>query len=82
LVPGHRFITNSAATLDLNSITSFKLQEKIVNNNSCAGYLPEEELTIKIRQVNPIKVDDSDVFDTGHGEVFEDFAPKTTGADD
>ena len=48
----------------------------------CRKYLPEKELAIKIRQVDPVKVNDCNIFDTRHGEVFEDFTAKTSCSND
>lgn len=44
--------------------------------------LSEKELSIQIRQVNRVEVDDLNVAETNEDEVLEQFAPDAAGADD
>lgn len=43
---------------------------------------PEQELPVQVRDVDGVKVDDVDVLHAGHGQVLEDLAAETAGADD
>lgn len=67
---------NSAATVALGFPTSFGLGKGKQNHDSTRRRheaLPEEELTIKIADIDGVHVDDMDVLEASEGEIREDF---------
>lgn len=44
--------------------------------------LPEQELTVKVGDVDGVHIDDVNVFEAGQGQVLEDFTAQTTGTND
>jgi hypothetical protein len=45
-------------------------------------FVSEEELTVEITQVDSIKIDNVNLSETGHDQVFEQFASNAAGANE
>jgi hypothetical protein len=62
VTPGIRFMTKFAAVVAFGWPTSAALAQ--VSINVCARCIPEEKLSIQIRDVDGIHVDDVDIFES------------------